>query len=226
MVTICEPSFPGVHRCTPNRPAVRRPMRSARFACFIKLVLELSGPVFRGHDTQRERLVAVKLFKLDLTPEKTHQLVAGLRAPCRREPCAHPSIATPAAAGVTDVSAHFGDGLRRCRFSRSRDARGRSLVGRRRALLVAARVAGALDRAYAAGFTHGCTTPARRVDGGPRNTRDRYRHRTTAGGSRCRCAGAGVPIRPPNESRRAVVGSARGCSASPLLSTSCCGDDV
>ena len=34
------------------------------------------GPVFRAYDATRERLVAVKLFKLDLPPERGHQLVA------------------------------------------------------------------------------------------------------------------------------------------------------
>jgi hypothetical protein len=32
--------------------------------------------VFRAYDSARERLVAVKLFKLDLPPERGHQLVA------------------------------------------------------------------------------------------------------------------------------------------------------
>jgi len=32
--------------------------------------------VFRAYDATRERLVAVKLFKLDLPPERAHQLVA------------------------------------------------------------------------------------------------------------------------------------------------------
>jgi len=115
------------------------------------------GPVFRGHDTQRERLVAVKLFKLDLTPETTHQLVAGLERLVNAN-LAHPSIATPVAAGVTDVSAYLAMdyvaadsldlALREVGPSPAADA-----------LQVAARVAGALDHAYAAGFTHGCLHP-------------------------------------------------------------------
>jgi serine/threonine protein kinase len=36
------------------------------------------GPVFRGHDTQRDRLVAVKVFKLDMAPERVHQLLGEL----------------------------------------------------------------------------------------------------------------------------------------------------
>jgi serine/threonine protein kinase len=115
------------------------------------------GPVFRGHDTERERLVAVKLFKLDLTPETTHRLVAGLERLVEAN-LAHPSIATPVAAGVTDVSAYLAMdyvaadsldlALREVGPSSAADA-----------LLVAARVAGALDHAFAAGFTHGCLHP-------------------------------------------------------------------
>ena len=32
--------------------------------------------MFRAYDAGREKLVAVKLFKLDLPPERVHQLVA------------------------------------------------------------------------------------------------------------------------------------------------------
>src|SRR5512138_2192249 len=34
------------------------------------------GPVFRAFDPEHDRLVAVKLFKLDLPPERVHQLIA------------------------------------------------------------------------------------------------------------------------------------------------------
>src|SRR2546430_485880 len=34
------------------------------------------GPVYRAYDAQRERLVAIKRFTLDLPPERVHQLVA------------------------------------------------------------------------------------------------------------------------------------------------------
>ena len=36
------------------------------------------GPVFRAYDPERDRLVAVKLFRLGLTPELVHQFTAGL----------------------------------------------------------------------------------------------------------------------------------------------------
>src|SRR5438128_1234068 len=48
------------------------------------------GPVFRAYDPESDRLVAVKLFRLDLPPERVHQLVAqaleqvGAAVPVRR----------------------------------------------------------------------------------------------------------------------------------------------
>jgi serine/threonine protein kinase len=64
------------------------------------------GPVFRAYEPERDRLVAVKVFRLDLPPERVHQLVgefeqlieAGLR---------HPAIATPVATGLNGVVAYL-----------------------------------------------------------------------------------------------------------------------
>src|SRR4029078_12928527 len=64
------------------------------------------GPVFRAYDADRERLVAVKLFKLDLPPERVHQLVTALEALIVAE-LSHPMIAAPVGAGISGVSAYF-----------------------------------------------------------------------------------------------------------------------
>src|SRR5205814_5829584 len=64
------------------------------------------GPVFRAYDAERERLVAVKLFTLDLPPERAHQLVAVLNEAIAAE-LSHPAIALPFAAGLSDVSAYL-----------------------------------------------------------------------------------------------------------------------
>ena len=42
------------------------------------------GPVFRAHDPANDRFVALKLFRLDLTPEQTAQLAAALEDPRQR----------------------------------------------------------------------------------------------------------------------------------------------
>ena len=152
-----QPSFPRSSPLHTEQTGSAPPDAFGPFRVLHQIGAGTLGPVFRGHDTQRERLVAVKLFKLDLTPEKTHQLVAGLERLVEAN-LAHPSIATPVAAGVTDVSAYLAMdyvaadsldlALREVGPSSAADA-----------LLVAARVAGALDHAYAAGFTHGCLHP-------------------------------------------------------------------
>jgi serine/threonine protein kinase len=64
------------------------------------------GPVFRAYDAERERLVAVKLFKLDLPPERVHQLVAALEELIAAD-LTHPALAVPLATGMTGVSAYL-----------------------------------------------------------------------------------------------------------------------
>jgi serine/threonine protein kinase len=62
--------------------------------------------VFRAYEPERDRLVAVKVFRLDLPPERVHQLVGeferlidvGLR---------HPAIAAPVATGLDGVVAYL-----------------------------------------------------------------------------------------------------------------------
>ena len=113
--------------------------------------------MYRGHDTQRERLVAVKLFKLDLLPDQVHQLVAGLERIVASN-LAHRSIATPVAAGLTGSSAYLA-----CDYiaadSLDLAVREFGALPPADALQVGARLASALDHAFAAGMTHGCLHP-------------------------------------------------------------------
>src|SRR5207248_8099040 len=62
------------------------------------------GPVFRAYDPERERLVAIKLFTLDLPPERVHQLVAAFETLIAAD-LTHPALAAPLAAGMSGVSA-------------------------------------------------------------------------------------------------------------------------
>ncbi len=64
------------------------------------------GPVFRAYQPEPGRLVAVKLFRLDLPPEKVHQLVAELERLVAVE-LSHPGIAAPIGAGLNGVSAYL-----------------------------------------------------------------------------------------------------------------------
>jgi serine/threonine-protein kinase len=115
------------------------------------------GPVFRAYDAQRERLVAVKLFTLDLPPEKVHQLVAELELLVAAD-LTHPAMAAPLATGMTGVTAYLAQDYVA--------AESLDLVVREYgpappidAVRVAAQLAGALDFAAVANFSHSALHP-------------------------------------------------------------------
>src|SRR5262245_38706614 len=58
------------------------------------------GPVFRAYQPEQDRLVAVKWFRLDLPPERAHQLVAELEQLIALD-LTHAGIAAPIAAGLS-----------------------------------------------------------------------------------------------------------------------------
>ena len=67
------------------------------------------GPVFRAHEPAgktRDRLVAIKVFRLDLTPEQATALVDELNALVAAD-IAHPNIAAPIAAGLEHGTAYL-----------------------------------------------------------------------------------------------------------------------
>ena len=64
------------------------------------------GPVFRAYDPEQEKLVAVKWFRLDLPPERTHRLVAELEQLIAAD-LTHPAIAKPRAAGIVNAAAYL-----------------------------------------------------------------------------------------------------------------------
>ncbi len=67
------------------------------------------GPVFRAYEpagTNRDRLVAIKVFRLDLTPEQAASLVAELNALVAAD-LTHPHIAAPIAAGLEHGTAYL-----------------------------------------------------------------------------------------------------------------------
>ncbi len=63
------------------------------------------GPVFRTYEPTRDRLVAVKLFRLDITPEQAQSLADELARACDGG-LFHPSIVEPIAAGVEGTAAY------------------------------------------------------------------------------------------------------------------------
>ena len=62
--------------------------------------------MFRAHDPVRDRLIAVKVFRLDVTPELSQAFVRELKQLIARN-IAHPSIAAPIAAGFEGAAAYL-----------------------------------------------------------------------------------------------------------------------
>ncbi len=62
--------------------------------------------MFRGFDPERDRLVAIKLFRLDLAPDRVHRLVAALQR-LTSGALNHPAMAAPIAAGMQENTAYL-----------------------------------------------------------------------------------------------------------------------
>ena len=63
------------------------------------------GPVFRTYEPTRDRLVAVKVFRLDITPEQAQSLSEALESAAEAG-LFHPSVVEPIAAGVEGTVAY------------------------------------------------------------------------------------------------------------------------
>jgi serine/threonine-protein kinase len=115
------------------------------------------GPVFRAYHPEDDRLVAIKLFKLDLLPELVHKLVAELQTLIDAD-LTHPGIAAPLAAGISDVAAYLAQDFV---ASDSLDslAREHGPAPPGEAIRIASEIAGALDFAADANVLHGALHP-------------------------------------------------------------------
>jgi eukaryotic-like serine/threonine-protein kinase len=115
------------------------------------------GPVFRAYQPEEDRLVAVKHFRIDVPPERAHQLVAQLERLIAAD-LTHAGIAAPIATGMVDVSPYLAmdfvaaDSLDM--VIRDQDLTAPSDVAR-----VAAQLASALDLAASINITHGALHP-------------------------------------------------------------------
>ncbi len=113
------------------------------------------GPVFRAHD--RDRLVAVKAFKLDVVPEQAADIAEELRALVARAPH-HPRLVGLVGAGLEGDTPWL---AMRCMVAptldtRLRDGRGFDLHD---ILAIVHGMAEAVDAAHAAGLLHGSLHP-------------------------------------------------------------------
>lgn len=111
------------------------------------------GPVFRTYEPARDRLVAVKLFRLDITPEQAQTLADELARACDAG-LFHPSIVEPVAAGVEGTAAYRAEEYV---AAESLDVAMRHYAPAplEKALPFITQLAGAIDFARTAGVGHG-----------------------------------------------------------------------
>jgi len=111
------------------------------------------GPVFRTYEPTRDRLVAVKVFRLDVTPEQAQSLADELTRAADAG-LFHPSIVEPIAAGVEGTTAYRAEEYV---AAESLDVaiRHYAPASLDQALPFLTQLAGAIDFARAAGVGHG-----------------------------------------------------------------------
>jgi protein kinase-like protein/PEGA domain-containing protein len=111
------------------------------------------GPVFRTYEPTRDRLVAVKVFRLDITPEQA-QVLADELARASDAGLFHPSIVEPIASGVEGTVAYRAEEYV---AAESLDAAIRHYAPApvEKALPFLTQLAGAIDFARTAGIGHG-----------------------------------------------------------------------
>jgi serine/threonine-protein kinase len=115
------------------------------------------GPVFRTYEPTRDRLVAVKVFRLDIVPEQAQALADALGRATQAS-LFHPSIVEPIAAGMEGTLAYRADEYV---AAESLDVAMRHYApaSLEKALPFITQLAGAIDFARAAGVGHGALHP-------------------------------------------------------------------
>jgi serine/threonine-protein kinase len=115
------------------------------------------GPVFRTYEPTRDRLVAVKVFRLDIIPEQA-QVLADALSRAAESSLVHPSIVEPIASGVEGTVAYRAEEYV---AAESLDVAMRHYAPASidKALPFITQLAGAIDFARAAGVGHGGLHP-------------------------------------------------------------------
>lgn len=111
------------------------------------------GPVFRTYDPSEDRLVAVKVFHLDMTPEQARTLVEALDH-LVGEGLSHPGLVSPLAAGLEDGVPYL---AQEYVAAESLDVAMRHYSPEQgeTAMLFITQIAGAIDAAHESGIVHG-----------------------------------------------------------------------
>jgi eukaryotic-like serine/threonine-protein kinase len=115
------------------------------------------GPVFRAYQPEEDRLVAVKHFRIDVPPERAHQLVAQLERLIAAD-LTHAGIAAPIATGMVEVSPYLAMDFVAA-DSLDIVIRDQGLTAPSDVARVAAQLASALDLAASINITHGALHP-------------------------------------------------------------------
>src|SRR5262245_8169329 len=116
-----------------------------------------SGPVFRAHDPDRDRIVAAKQFTLDLPLERLHQLVALFERLIAAD-LNHHAIAAPIATGLADGAVYLAqESVSAESLDHAVREYGPAPAGD--AVRVATELAGALDFAAVVDILHGTLHP-------------------------------------------------------------------
>lgn len=115
------------------------------------------GPVFRAYQPEEDRLVAVKHFRIDVPPERAHQLVAQLERLIAAD-LTHAGIAAPIATGMVEVSPYLAMDFVAA-DSLDIVIRDQELTAPSDVARAAAQLASALDLAASINITHGALHP-------------------------------------------------------------------
>src|SRR5687767_8638265 len=127
------------------------------FRVLLQIGVGALGPVFRTYEPTRDRLVAVKVFRLDVTPEQARTLADELSVAAKAG-LFHPSIVEPVAAGVEGTVAYRAEEYV---AAESLDVAMRHYAPAAldKALPFITQLGGAIDFARAAGVGHGALHP-------------------------------------------------------------------
>ncbi len=115
------------------------------------------GPVFRAYDPEQDKLVAVKLFRVDLPPERVHELVADFERLIAAD-LTHSSIVAAVATGIVQVTPYLAqDFVAADSLDTVLREHGPAPAGE--GLRIVTQIAGGLDYAAVVGIVHGALHP-------------------------------------------------------------------
>ncbi len=142
---------------TGETPSYSAPAAFGRFQVLHQVGAGVQGPVFLARDPERAKSIAIKVFRLDITPEQAAELVSHLAALTRAN-LAHPSVVVPFEAGLEGTVPFLAEDYV---TAESLDAAIRQYgpPPLSQAIRILAAVAGALDFAGAVGIQHGALHP-------------------------------------------------------------------